>query len=226
MNKSLLINQRLDCTLETLINDIKKTTDPIRKTILKKFLDIKIREIRSDKESKQNGNMDNISLDSLSDSVSDESDKKQKTENNKSKKSNKNTEISDIIKSQKKSLSELDKLTKIKAYNKILEDNKKEKDIKDIVQTRGKTESVWGTTYDPRYAKFAKEDNMNNRLMERLNTEIDFRQDGNDKIKIEKPFDDRDLDETEPFAKYEALKNNKVIIKKKNKKIGIRKPIY
>ena len=210
MNKDLLIN----CTLESLINDIKKTSDPIRRTILKKFLDIKIRELRSDKKSKQNDNVDNISLDGLSDCVTNDREE--------------NTEISDIIKSQKKSLSELDKQTKLKAYNKILEDNKKEKDINDIVQTRGKTESVWGTTYDPRYAKFAKEDIMNNRLMERLNTQIDFRQDGDGKIKIEKPFDDRELDETEPFAKYESSNNkrNKVILKKKNKKIGIRKPIY
>ena len=226
MNSEFLTN----CTLESLINDIKKTSDPIRKTILTKFLDIKIRELRSNKNVIQDNNSE-ISLDGLSDSdkSKDSYDKqKQKVKSKEKRINNTSTEITEIIKSQKKSLSELDKLTKIKVYKKILEDNKKEKDINEIVQTRGKTESVWGTTYDPKYAQFAKEDIMNNRLMERLNTEIDFRQDGDDKIKIEKPFDDRELDDTEPFAKYETIKNNKnkVIFKNKNKKIGIRKPIY
>src|SRR5207249_2387201 len=100
--------------------------------------------------------------------------------------------------------SELDKHSKIKAYMDMLEDNQRESDQKILEKTRGKTERVWNATYDPRYAKYAKDDTMNNKMMERLNSEIEFRCDETGRMKIEKPFDDNNTpDSSEVFARYE-----------------------
>ena len=80
-------------------------------------------------------------------------------------------------------------------YKKIIEDNKKEESNK----------SQWNKIYDPKYIKYAKEDAMNNKLMERLNSEIDFRHDDISKLNIEKPFNDYidESDTTELLAKYD-----------------------
>ena len=80
-------------------------------------------------------------------------------------------------------------------YEKIIEDNKKEESNK----------TPWNKIHDPKYIKYAKEDAMNNKLMERLNSEIDFRHDDISKLNIEKPFNDYvdELDTTELLAKYD-----------------------
>lgn len=225
----------LNCTVDDLMRDIRDTKDPIRKTILKKFLDLKVREMRAATEDPSlDGISDNDSVDDiLEDAESeDQSDTEQDTDESKNKhgKNKKNVELDHILKKQKESLSELDKLHKIKAYAELIEDNKKDKDTQDIEQHRGgKTERVWGSTYDPRYIKYAKEDTMNNKVMERLNSEIEFRNEDGTRTQIEKPFDDGAPDATEPFARYEATVDEKrkyVPKKKQPKKIGQRKSFY
>ena len=220
----------LNCTVDDLMRDIRDTKDPIRKTILKKFLDLKVREMRTVAEDPSlDGISDNESVDDILENA--ESNSVAGDIDNNSKKTKKSTELEIILKKQKESLSELDNLNKIKAYAEMIEDNKKDKDNQDIEQHRGKTERVWGSTYDPRYIKYAKEDTMNNKVMERLNSEIDFRNDDGDKrTQIEKPFDDGIPDATEPFARYEATdddtKRRFVPKKKPHQKIGQRKTFY
>lgn len=230
----------LHCTVDELIRDIRDTKDPIRKTILKKFLDLKTREMRAAEEDPSlDGISGNESVDDIledaeqeeqcDDDSKDHNDEDTHDDTNRSKKTKKNAELDVILKKQKESLSELDKLNKIKAYADMIEDNKKDKDNQDIEQHRGKTERVWGSTYDPRYIKYAKEDTMNNKVMERLNSEIDFRNEDGKRNQIEKPFDDGALDATEPFARYEATADDKkryVPKKKPHQKIGQRKSFY
>jgi len=107
----------------------------------------------------------------------------------------------------------------MKAYTELLEDNKKDSHKKELEESRGAREKLWEVhgMYDPRYVKYQKEDFMNNKLMERLNTEIDFRNEPGKKPKIEKPFDDGDhFDSTESFARYEQLpKSTKRHIRKR-----------
>lgn len=174
--------------------------------------------------------MEDPSLDGISDNDSvDDILEKGDVKGHKLKKHNE--ELDNIIKKQRESLSELDKLNKIKAYAELLEDNKKDKDNEDIEQTRGKTEKVWGSIYDPKYIKYAKEDTLNNKVMERLNSEIDFRLEDNGRIQIVKPFAEGDQDATEQFAKYEQTKDDnhtdrQHVPKKKQRKIGQRKSFY
>jgi hypothetical protein len=217
------------CSVDELMHDIKHTTDPIKKMMLKKFLDIKMSEMRAEAE--------DPSLDGLSDVPEDnrsaEDDEDQKSKNTKNRKSvtksKAEKEIENIMKDQQESISELDRLAKIKAYSEMLAENKKETDQRTIEQKRGKTEKMWQSRdiYDPRYVKYAKEDSVNNKMMERLNSEIDFRTDDGKRTKIEKPFgDDDDVDGTDEYAKYEMSKNEKIkYVPKNRQRIGERKAI-
>ena len=85
-------------------------------------------------------------------------------------------------------------------------------------KSRVKNEKLWKNEniHDPKYSKYVKEDMMNNRMMERLNSEIDFRLDDG-KMKIEKPFDDNNKEDiTDTFAKFESL-DRKTFIPKRRK---------
>ena len=164
----------LNCSIDEIIKDIRDTRDPIRKIILKRFLDIKISRA-------EEGSINLIDNNILNESLSQVPLK-----------NDKNKELDLILKKQKESLAELQKLQK-----------KKTEDVKIIETARGKKEHVWGVNHDKRYMKYAKEDTMNNKLMERLNSEIEFRTDEEDKIRIEKPFNDNDIDTNEAFAKYD-----------------------
>lgn len=169
-------NIRINRTIDELMIDIRSTRDPVQKTILKKFLQIKIYQAQN----VNNANDTNMS-DDISDHLSDLD-----IDNN-----------TDILEDQDKSLRRLEKLSEIKAYEKLLEENKREESNNIVKKTRGKSEmQKWGTNdlYDPKYSKYVEEDQMNNKLMERLNTEIDFRLSDNPKSRtnIIKPFDDAD----------------------------------
>lgn len=165
-------------SIEDIKKDIVSTHDPIKRTILMKFLDIKINEnIKSSKFHKRKREYD--------------------------------PEMEKILKIQNHGLSELDRISKLKAYDDILNDDKIEKDRIYIENTRGKNEKNWNTRdlYDPKYAKYIKEDSVNNKLMERLNSEIVFRLEDHKKMALEKPFDDIiNDDETDVFARYNSSK--------------------
>jgi hypothetical protein len=84
----------------------------------------------------------------------------------------------------------LERINNIKTKENIIMDKKKQNDTNILNKVRGNNESKWGSSYDPKYAKYMKADTMNNRMMERLNSEIDFRESEYDRATIEKPFDD------------------------------------
>lgn len=227
------IYPKINASAEELMRDIKITDDPIKKTLLKKFLDLKIAEMRMESE---DPSLDGLSVDmdsDLSDNISVDksinSEDMNENEDNihseqeqtsrvsgykksdiinkkKTEKSHKSIKrFKDMMKKQESSLSELDNITRVKAYAALIEDNRIDTDKRELEKTRGKLEKVWEghKTYDPRYIKYQKEDIMNNRLMERLNSEIDFRIDGDNKRIIEKPFDVNEPDDTDVYARYE-----------------------
>ena len=149
-------------SINELISDIKRTDEPIKKTILQRFLDIKI------KQAKEHENNNKILVMN-----------KRHTDN----------KINKILATQQSSLNMLERINNIKSKENNIMDTKKQTDTAILNKARGDNESKWKTSYDPKYAKYMKEDTMNNRMMERLNSEIDFRQSECDKSEIEKPFD-------------------------------------
>ena len=156
-------NPKINGTLDQLMYDIKTTKDPIKKVLLKKFIDIKINE--------DNYNNKDLKVKSKS--------KKNIDQNKKI--------LDDILKKQEESLNELDKLTETKQKEET-NDNKDEI----LVKIRGKNEKLFknNNKIDSKYMKYIEMDQLNNKLMERLNSEIDFRMEGNNKSIIEKPFDE------------------------------------
>jgi hypothetical protein len=190
-------------SVEEIVDDIRSTTDPIRKTILKRILEFKIIQQKAinDDPSLSNENDNNSS-----NNIIDNKNINIKVSKNKDAK----TELKRIIAKQKKGLSELDKVEKIKAYVDILDTNQKENDRKIILAGRNSKKAQWDgeNIYDPRYVKYQKDDTMNNKLMERLNSEIDFRLDDDTKVKIIKPFGyNEDEDITDEYARYVPPKN-------------------
>jgi hypothetical protein len=232
MNDRFVIN----CSVDDLRYDIRQTDDPIKKTLLKKFLDIKMNQLRS---ANDDPSLDDLSENSLFEESNDETDNANNDANNDTNndanKQNKKMlaakkELDNIMKQQMESLNELDKLAKIKAYAAMIDENRKDKDQQELINKRGKAEGKWQNKdiYDPRYIKFQKEDVMNNKLMERLNSEIDFRSDDPRKTQIEKPFDD-DLDGTDvtdEFARYEPTADEEIKYSPKRRyKLGQKRPL-
>jgi hypothetical protein len=230
----------IKCTVDDLMYDIRTTSDPIRRTILKHFLEIKIRTMRAEQEdpSLEDLSNDDYELETNTDELESKTPSDEKKDNpgsesetNMSDEELKKLELEKILKKQKDSLTQLDKLSKgkitrdkMKAYMDIIEDNKRESDEEEIHMTRGKTERIWGSTYDPRYAKYVKEDSMNNKMMERLNSEIEFRCDETGKLNVEKPFSDGAPDNTETYAHYDNLiDDSRRYIPKKSKTQPIKK---
>jgi hypothetical protein len=198
--------QLIGRTAKQLKLDISRTTDPVRRAILIEFL--KIRETQD---------LDRLDMDGQSDDSNDplEDDPK----------------IRAILKDQQKSLDKLERLKKIKAYEQLLNDNLKEKDMNEIERRRGEGERKWGTVgtmgkLNPEYKKYMEEDGMNNKLMERLNSEIDFRLSGDNRTIISKPFDNEGMnDQTDTFAPFEGGGGAKVKYVSKSK-LGERKNLY
>ena len=192
---------QINSSIDDIVNDIRVTKDPIRRVMLNKFLEIKTNQERAKAE---DPSLDDLSGYSDSEDTEDENSCTIQEQPLKTKpKSNAEKELESIMKNQKDSLIELDKQAKLKAYVEMIDDNRKDKDQEAIVKTRGKNELLWESKgiYDPRYADYQKQDTMNNNLMERLNSEIDFRMYDPKKMRIEKPFNDN-LGDMEEFAEY------------------------
>jgi hypothetical protein len=175
---------KINCSIDVLSRDIRLTKNPLKKTILKNFLDIKMKEITYDTT---------INTCSIY------------------KHNVKNREVKSILK-KKSNISrepyEPDKEDKIKAYKELIKENTYEKTAETREIIRGKTERKWDshTLSDPKYEKYVKEDSMNNKLMERLNSEIDFRT-RDEKNKIVKPFEDDDnYDGNDIMNEYASIK--------------------
>ena len=193
---------KINCTIDELTKDIKKTKDPLKKAILKKFIDIKTNEIRKNNQDPY--------IEVLSETMTD-SDTIKEINNPRTNHTSENKdqkEIKSILKRQEIGLIELDKASKMKAYQELVNENNKQNDKNMIEKIRGKGENKWNndTLNDPQYTKYVKEDFMNNKLMERLNTEIDFRHSEGKKIQIQKPFDENDEENLiDSFARFEPL---------------------
>lgn len=253
MNKNIITSCNINCSIDDLMRDIKLTKDPIKKTILRKFLDIKMSQMRVINE---DPSLDNLSSDISTDESTDESTDKSTGSNISTKpkiihneKSNMNRpnikitkkgkndpkrselsaeECKEILMHQGDNIKEIEKYAKIKAYMDLVKDNtdtdtnetntndndnshnqrKDEKIINDtkeaLIKTRGKTEELWQkqAIIDPKYSRYQKDDIMNNKFMERLNSEIDFRTDDYT-FDIERPFDDDVNDVIGVYAKYD-----------------------
>jgi hypothetical protein len=211
---------KINCSLEVLTRDIRATSDPLKKIILRNFIDLKIKELREDPSvdglsdndlnPTSNFKIKHIKHKNVDTSGNNSSD--DHNENNEDFAINKKKKILEAIhKKQESGLQELDKISKMKAYAELIEDNKKESKNDEIKKKRGNREEKWKShdIHDPKYEKYIKEDSMNNKLMERLNSEIDFRMD-DVKVAIEKPFDDDDDDQSvlDGFARFEATDDN------------------
>lgn len=222
------MTSRIICSIDDLTHDIKTTKDPIRRVMLKKFLEMKMSQMRAE--------ADDPSLDGLSDDSTSEFNRPKDVRDGESEKDEgkglkTKGELDQILKQQNDGLKDLDRLDKIKAYVALIDDNKKDEDQKEIEKKRGSREHMWESKgiYDPRYVKYQKEDSMNNRVMERLNSEIDFRIDEHKKVKIEKPFDDGEPGSTEEFARFDPIDDNdnvKYVPKKRGRNaLGVRRSI-
>ncbi len=251
---------KINCSINDLTKDIKRTCDPLKKAILQKFIDIKTNEMinihedtyihelsesmkESDTENERHDPTNNQSYKHNNGTINQTKNKTNNKTNNKinNKKNiiysenDDQNEIKSILKRQENGLIELDKANKKKAYEDLLNENNKENDKNIIQKIRGKGEERWNndTLYDSQYTKYVKEDLMNNKLMERLNTEIDFRHNNGKKIQIQKPFDEnKEENIIESFARFEPMPNISKKERKKpkqqmsNKQLGQRRSLY
>lgn len=96
------------------------------------------------------------------------------------------------------------------AYQRILNDNirEKQKERHDRENNR-----KWNKRADPKYAREVEKDFANNKLMERMNSELDFRIHGPDKSHMSKAFSQDDEDNgdyvsVKKFKKYGIPSDN------------------
>lgn len=254
MHHEIQINK----SIEEIMYDIKSTTDPVRKTILQEFLKLKLRlkqqdiksfdsddlnENEDDANDGNNGDKEKINEDNEEENENE--DKKTQTKSKiksklkpktKSKTKTNSKILNDILKEQEDSLYKLKKVNEMKAYQELLEENEREstQKIKDSVSSK----------VDPKYAKYVEQDHANNKLMERLNCEVDFRLSGYDndrKVKIISPFETNATmnssdNLTDTFASFEPIhindlklsRNGKNKASKENKEstLGKRSSLY
>lgn len=77
------------------------------------------------------------------------------------------------------------------AYQRLLLENEHDRQIDD---ERNKFNKQWNRVADPKYAKMVEQDFSNNKLMERMNGELDFRLNGIERDTILKPYSQVDED--------------------------------
>jgi hypothetical protein len=219
-NRTANINSiNINWKLNDLINELDRTTNPIERLMISQFIRIKKRQNELNyKKTGETESLDSLSADDKYDLDSDSNDsdistKKSKKVNKKSK-SNAEKELERFEKIRKDSLKQLKKIeidkARKEAYSEMLDDvndvdNSSDDQIDAIYKQRGDNEKHWDNKdmYNSDYARYAKEDKLNNRMMERLNSEIDFRLTGNAKDNIVKPFDDNNnVGITDTFAHY------------------------
>jgi hypothetical protein len=98
--------------------------------------------------------------------------------------------------------SKLDKIIETEnqdeAYKKILKENEEENYKK---TEKKQNDKYWNKTIDSKYKEQVEGDMANNKLMERLNSELDFRVHGHDKKTIIKPFFQHDSDDEDDYKK-------------------------
>lgn len=112
-------------------------------------------------------------------------------------------QVANKKKAQKEKQKEMKELKKLKLsqkndINTILKSKQKSKPDETFIKKRGHIEQYWESHQtrfgglEPQYREEVEKDFTNNKLMERLNCEVDFRVNGNKKKEILKPYDDND----------------------------------
>lgn len=96
------------------------------------------------------------------------------------------------------------------AYQRLLEENRKEHIIK---KKKLEHDRRWNIRADPKYASEIEKDFSNNKLMERMNGELDFRIHGADKDVVSRPYMQDDGGENnyasiKRFKKHSIPSNN------------------
>jgi hypothetical protein len=190
-------NFQINRTVKELMHEYNHTRDPMERFMIKNFIRIRSQQDTMTQRMKsETDSIESLSEEDKYDLDSEDSEEKPQ----KSGKRTKNIEeLEELEKIKKNSMRELkkNKIDKIRedAYREMIdgdESDNEEYDNNDERDDRGQDHSRWRSEdlNDPKYAKYAKEDRLNNRMMERLNTEIDFRKEDNSRNNIVKPFDD------------------------------------
>lgn len=144
---------------------------------------------------------------------------------NSNKKSESLEELEELEKIKKSSMRELKKkrIDKIReaAYREMIDGDNGENEESDDMDDEENLENIdhnsrWRSKdlNDPKYARYVKEDRLNNKMMERLNSEIDFLAEGRSMSTIVKPFDmgpgmlDRDMDDSSRSSRSPRSRRN------------------
>lgn len=170
-------------TLEELKDEYYncKDKDKVKKQILKKIIKERIEKEKQQKELREREIKKNKSSDSGNNSDN-----------------NSNSKTSELI----------DKLINLKNNAEKEKQIKKIKDLEPVIQKRGNMEQYWESyqnekEIDKRFIKEINIDHSNNKLMERLNGELDFRIHGDhSKDDIIKPYSDLNEGNYKDFEKY------------------------
>lgn len=101
----------------------------------------------------------------------------------------------------------IDKLINLKKTAEKEKSMKKLKSLEPVITKRGKMEQYWESNQntnqiDPKFVKEIGVDHSNNKLMERLNCELDFRINGDKSEDIVKPYSNSDDGNFKEFEKY------------------------
>ena len=190
--------------INEIMKDLKNTSDPVKRALLQKFMDIKVRELRYNTRNPGYRNHSDVLIDVLSNpgieidqGVEEQEVEKQVFLEQDNTKLN---EIDELIKRQNQGLSDLDNLSKVRAYKSLIQENEKT-----LPKQHEKQKKPWDNASKDKSSKL---DSMSHGLMERFNSEIDFRNEENQQVKmtIQKPFDD-DYDDNvaDTFARFEQL---------------------
>ncbi len=107
----------------------------------------------------------------------------------------------------------LDNLIKMKENTEKDKKNKQLKGIEQIIKKRGNMEQYWESNQqtdkiDPRFKPEIELDHSNNKLMERLNYELDFRIHGQKTKDVIKPYSGTDDGNYKEFEKYSIPTDN------------------
>lgn len=193
-------NFQIKSTVDQLEYELSHTRDPMERLMIRNFIRIRVQQ-----DTLNTTHMKEIeSIESLSEEdkydLDSEDSHPRKSKNNKKndKKSKRFKELEELEKIKKSSMRELRKKTIHKAreetYKEMVDgdDTGEEYDSNDLEsQFNSEWRPKWNSKdlNDPKYAKYVKEDRLNNKMMERLNSEIEFMIDERSPTNIVKPFD-------------------------------------
>ena len=241
MSNRVVNKIHINRTVEELQLELNATRDSMKRMMIENFIRIKERQDALNNLRMETESLDSLSEEDKYDFDSDDSEEfVEPVDNSKSrtvKKSNKNSNKNSTKKSE--SLEELEELEKIKkssmrelkkkridkireaAYREMIDGDSGENEESEDMDDEENLENIdhnsrWRSKdlNDPKYARYVKEDRLNNKMMERLNSEIDFLAEGRSMSTIVKPFDmgpgmlDRDMDDSSRSSRSPRSRRN------------------